>query len=113
MAALLAARRQDVRWLITVAANLDVAAWTRHHQVSPLPHSKNPADFADSLAHIPQFHFVGAADSRVPEAVVQSYAKHFPSSNTVTVQSVPHMDHGCCWTQQWPTLLTQVPFRRP
>ncbi|MBF0161071.1 MAG: alpha/beta hydrolase [Magnetococcales bacterium] len=112
VAALLAAERRDVRWLITIAANLDVAAWTRHHQVSPMPHSANPVDVADRLGPIPQWHFVGAEDERVPEVVLQSYLSHLPSPNAATLQRVSRMDHECCWEKAWPALLAQVPFRR-
>ncbi|MBF0401383.1 MAG: alpha/beta hydrolase [Magnetococcales bacterium] len=110
--ALLAARRQDVTWLVTVAANLDVAAWTAHHQVSPMPQSLNPVDFAAALAAVPQMHFVGEADRLVPESILHSYGHHLPAPHSFTVQKVPQADHVCCWVADWPALLTQIPFRQ-
>lgn len=110
IAALLAAKRQDVTGLITVAANLDVAAWTAHHQVSPMPHSWNPVDFAEGLAKIPQFHLVGEQDQQVPAAIVQTYVRHLPDPVAVMVQRVPDFDHDCCWVAAWPTWLAKVPF---
>ncbi|MEO5350907.1 MAG: hypothetical protein H7836_14880 [Magnetococcus sp. YQC-3] len=107
--ALLAAQRSDVAWLVTVAANLDLAAWTSHHQVSPLPHSGNPADFADRLSVVPQFHFVGELDKQVPPAIVRAYAERLPAS-TVTVRQIPGFDHVCCWVDKWPELRKMVPF---
>ncbi|MEO5339825.1 MAG: hypothetical protein H7837_04810 [Magnetococcus sp. MYC-9] len=111
LAALLAAERRDVAWLITVAANLDLTAWLRHHQLSPMPASRNPADFAERLARLPQYHFVGEEDERVPAGVVRAYADRLLAPTALTVRAVPRADHACCWAAQWPALLAQVPFR--
>lgn len=108
--ALLAAQRADVRGLITVAANLDVAAWTAHHQVSPMPHSWNPVDFAQGLANVPQFHWAGKQDQQVPPAILHAYLRHLHNPVAVTVQEVPDFDHACCWVSSWPTWLAKVPF---
>ncbi|UTW10213.1 hypothetical protein [Marinobacterium rhizophilum] len=50
IATLLTAQRQDVDLLITVAGNLDPVYWTRHHQITPLRGSLNPADEIDRLS---------------------------------------------------------------
>ena len=62
VAAILAAQRDDVIDLRTVAGNLDIAMFARHHEVTPLSGSLNPADFARALIHVPQVHFVGDED---------------------------------------------------
>lgn len=110
IAALLAAKRTDVLWLITVAANLNISAWTNHHQVTPMPNSLNPINFAKPLAKIPQFHFVGAEDIQVPASVVYAYTKHLHSPINLTVRVLPNFDHACCWEKQWSKLLTSIPF---
>lgn len=110
IAALLAAKRADVLWLITVAANLDVTAWTRHHRVTPMPKALNPVHFAQQLAKIPQFHFVGAKDKQVPLAVTHAYTKQLPFPKELTVRVLPTFDHSCCWEKQWPKLLASIPF---
>src|SRR5690606_20500543 len=53
MAALIAARRNDVGALLTVASPLDHAAWTRLHGVSPLSASLNPVSVKEKLFRLP------------------------------------------------------------
>ena len=50
LACLLAARRNDVAGLVTVAGLLDHVWWTSANHYPPLSTSLNPADFADNLA---------------------------------------------------------------
>lgn len=104
IAALLAARRQDVQWLMTVAANLDIDAWTSLHQVTPLDGSLNPVDFASPLARLPQLHWTGARDHIVPEAVVRSYLQALGPNHMQQLHSVPDYTHDCCWVEDWPDL---------
>ena len=105
VAALLAARRDDVAQLTTIAANLDHAAWTEHHEVSPLTGSLNPADFAERLEQIPQRHFVGAADDVVPPIIVESYLARMTDRSKTEIIVIPGFDHDCCWIDAWPGLL--------
>jgi pimeloyl-ACP methyl ester carboxylesterase len=104
LAALIAARLEGVEWLVTVAGNLDTAAWTRHHAVSPLLGSLNPAEDAARLRGLPQQHLVGGRDAIVPEAVVRAFVERGrldPSSVAV----IDEADHHCCWPERWPGLL--------
>lgn len=104
IAALLAARRGDVVRLITVAGNLDHAAWTRLHRISPLSASLNAADAAPALAHMRQVHFVGAKDREVPPELAQSWIQRLHPNTSATLRVVPGFDHSCCWAEAWPTL---------
>ena len=108
VAALIAARRDDVARLVTVAATLDYPTWTAHHGVSPMPHSLNPADAAGTLGRIPQTHFVGADDDIVPEKVVRAYLARLPDRAKARLVTVPGFDHDCCWAEHWPALLRQA-----
>jgi len=106
VAALVAARRTDVTVLRTVAANLDHAAWTRHHGVTPLHASLDAADVAGALAGVPQIHFVGAEDRIVPRAVVESYvARSGSGRRCVIVETVLGARHDEPWPALWPVLL--------
>lgn len=105
VAALVAARRNDVNLLVTVAGNLDPVAWTRALRVSPLRGSLNPADEWRSLAHIPQYHFVGGKDKRVPLVVARAYQSHFPENERPAVRVIDGYTHSCCWDRNWPALL--------
>jgi dienelactone hydrolase len=106
MAALLAARRQDVAGLVTVAGVLDHRAWTSHFGDAPLRYSLNPADSAATLRAIPQRHFVGQRDVTVPPALTQAYARQ-AHLNNAAVTVVPRADHTCCWADLWPDLARQ------
>lgn len=99
MAALVAAGRDDVVGIITIASPMDTSAWVAHHRISPLTGSRNPADIAGAIAHIPQMHFVGQNDKVVPESVVRAYAGRFSPPARVNV--VAGYDHVCCWAQNW------------
>ena len=105
VAVLLAARRNDVVRLVTVAANLDHSVWTEMHGVSPLAGSLNAADVAGSIRHIPQLHFVGADDSIVPVTIAEAYRARASDPAQITIRRVPGFDHHCCWETAWPELL--------
>ncbi|MCX7354583.1 MAG: alpha/beta hydrolase [Alphaproteobacteria bacterium] len=110
IAALIAARRTDVIQLVTVAGNLDHAAWTTIRKVSPLSASLNPADMASTLSRIPQIHFVGKDDSDVPPKVAQSYRSRFSDPARISIIEVPGVDHDCCWVERWSGLLKQYVY---
>lgn len=104
VAVLLAARRHDVTQLITVAGNLDHAAWTGLHHLQPLSGSLNPADFARELSAVPQVHLVGAADRIVGEFVARSFQAAFPADQRPELKIFPNFDHHCCWAVEWPEI---------
>jgi pimeloyl-ACP methyl ester carboxylesterase len=112
LALLVAARRQDVADLITVAAPLDTAAWTRHHGVSPLSDSLDPMAIAQDLAALPQVHFVGGNDEVVPREIVESYRRASGESAAIQIVSIAGYGHGCCWAENWPALVAQARGRR-
>lgn len=101
VAALVAARRDDVALLIAVAANLDIAAWTRIERIQPLRGSLNPADEWARLSSVSQVLLVGERDDVVPLAVARAYVSRFPPAARPQVITVPDFDHACCWSQGW------------
>lgn len=105
VAALLAATRQDVVQLMTIAGNLDHHAWTTYHNISPLTGSLNPADYRDRLQGIPQWHFAGEKDQVVPPQIVQEFVSGLLSEESAQVIIVPGYDHACCWVENWRKLL--------
>ena len=104
LAALLAERRDDVARLVTVAADLDLGAWVRLHDVDPLSGSLDPADEAPRIATLPQVHFVGAADRVVPESIVAGFLARLPPGAPARLVTMPGFDHACCWARAWPEL---------
>lgn len=112
LAALLAERRRDVAALVTVAANLDVAAWIRAHRLTPLSRSIDPATDADRLSRLPQVHFVGAEDRVVGPQIVQGFVARMAPDAPVTIAVIPDQDHGCCWAGRWPRLAARAELAR-
>jgi pimeloyl-ACP methyl ester carboxylesterase len=108
VASLLATRRDDVIRLVTIAGNLDHRAWTTLHRIDPLVTSLNPADRIDTLARIPQLHFVGGRDRIIPPQLVASFVARFPENRRPQVVVEPEFDHHCCWVEAWPRLLRQA-----
>ena len=108
VASLVAAQRQDVDRLITVAGNLDHRTWTLEQRLSPLEGSLNAADFWMQLQAVPQTHFVGGSDSVIGVSVAQAYADRFVPGAPLSIKVMPTFDHHCCWVEQWPTLLESI-----
>jgi pimeloyl-ACP methyl ester carboxylesterase len=112
LAALLAERRRDVAWLVTVAADLDLAEWTRLRKLAPLSGSLDPADDEAAIAGLPQVHFAGGDDDVVPPAVAQSFLRRLRGVGAARLVIVPHFDHGCCWVASWPQLMGELRLPR-
>ncbi|MNR79883.1 Alpha/beta hydrolase family protein [compost metagenome] len=93
MAALLAARRDDVALLVTLASPLDHAAWTTHHKVTPLSASLSVAAVQQKLARLPQLHVVGADDNIVPPFLMQDFLRRYPSDTPAELVTLPGVDH--------------------
>ncbi len=104
VAALVAARRDDVVSLVTIAGNLDHKVWTTLHNVSELTDSLNAADYWQQLSEIKQVHFVGGKDNIMPLEVAQSYQQHFPIEHQPQIKIIESADHLCCWIKLWPNL---------
>ncbi len=102
IAALLAARRHDVVWLVTLSGNLDHHAWSEWHRVTPLAESLNLRQAPGQLAAVPQVHFLAGRDRTVPPEVVEPYLRSLGSNAPMVTEIIPHFDHHCCWERIWP-----------
>ena len=101
MAALVAARRNDVSCLVTVAAPLDTDAWTDALRVSRLAYSRNPVADAGALRNVRQTHFRGGRDKVVPPATTQQFLDKVEGARVIDKEN---FDHQCCWDEQWKEL---------
>ena len=108
IAALIAARHQNIKTLITVAANLDHKTWTDIHQVSPLESSLNAKDNALLLKNTKQWHFAGGKDEIVPVPVINSYMQSTGNYSNARMIVIPEFDHQCCWVENWKELLCEL-----
>lgn len=109
LAMLLAERLQNISGVVTLAGNLDTAAWTKLHGYSPLTGSENPARHPPLPANIFQLHVAGAEDDNVPPDLIRAAVKQQPSAQVLVL---PRADHNCCWEQHWPALLEQINTRQ-
>jgi pimeloyl-ACP methyl ester carboxylesterase len=104
LAVLIAERLDNVAAVITVGANLDTDAWTRHHDYLPLSGSLNPAH-SRAEHRWPETHLYGARDQTVPPATAQAYFERHPGAQRRIVDT---NDHVCCWVEQWPQLWREI-----
>jgi pimeloyl-ACP methyl ester carboxylesterase len=104
LAVLIAERLDNVSAVITVGANLDIDAWTKHHDYLPLAGSLNPAS-SRAEHRWPETHLYGARDKTVPPATAAAYFKRYPTARRRIVEA---NDHVCCWVEQWPQLWRQI-----
>lgn len=105
LAMLLAERQPRVVALVTVAANLDTAAWTQLHGQQPLDGSLNPALRPPLRADIRQLHYTGAEDDNVPPQLVRAAISQQAGA---IFREYPKQDHSCCWSKVWPQVLAEL-----
>lgn len=100
VALLLAAQRDDVVSVQTLAGNIAVTAWTQLQGLTQLSGSLDPVNYADKLKTIPQRHLVGDLDSVVPRAVSSAYLSSLGSTQCVEIATV-HANHQDGWSAAW------------
>ena len=116
LAILLAARRDDVKTLVTFAPNVDHERWTQHFAYLPLSDSLNPVDVLPEISQLEQWHFIGGQDHILPAEILRSsfgyknlsdvgkfdipHVERHAEKNT-TLVIYPKFDHHCCWLEAW------------
>ncbi len=108
LAVLIAARRDDVASLRTVAGNLDHAEVNHLHRVSAMPESLNAIDVASQVATIAQIHFSGDDDSVVPPVIAKRFVIA-AGGHCAQTHIVRGMSHDSDWAGRWPELLRILP----
>ena len=110
LAMLAAPRLRRIDAVVTIAGNLDTAAWTRYHGYGPLTQSRNPAAEPPLSPAIRQLHLFGADDTNVPVAVARATLERQPPA-ALDVEVVAGYDHRCCWPQIWAAKLAELSRR--
>lgn len=110
IAALLAARRDDVACLVTVAAPLDIVAWAAALGITPLTESLNPLDHARAFAGVAQTHFAAAEDAVVPVHTLTRLLDALPGTRVTVIDA---FDHDCCWVHAWEKLRARTCLAAP
>jgi hypothetical protein len=105
LAVLLAQRVGSVTRVVTLGANLDLAAWCKLHDFSPLIGSLNPVDQPAMRDGVAVLHLVGDRDTNTPPSLVASAAL---ARGGEPVRVIADFDHTCCWASMWRSILGQA-----
>ncbi len=104
LAVLIAERMKSVVAVVTIAANLDIDAWTKHHQYLPLSGSLNPARSDREHPWI-EVHLAGRKDVVVPSDTTNAYFERYPGAHRWTFEE---HGHKCCWVEEWEQLRDKI-----
>lgn len=108
LAMLLAERLPEAEAVVTVAGNLDVAAWARRHGHRGFGSSLDPAARPPLPPRVRQLHLAGGRDEQIPPELVRPAVARQPGA---TVRVMPGFDHRCCWAEIWPAPLRELGLR--
>lgn len=101
LALLLAAQRNDIRLVQTIAGNLSPALWAQMLGLTPLRGSLDPLHYRDKLASLPQRHLVGNRDRIVPVRLAELYLQALINPTCIQLHRVPDTSHDKGWETAW------------
>lgn len=104
VAILVAARNKHIKDIITIAGNLDIENFSKHHGIYALKESLNPIDYAIKINNIPQLHISGSKDKIVPSKIMHGYVKA-SSSDCIQQKIFPNITHTKGWDKVWQDVL--------
>lgn len=104
LAVLLASRLPQTESVVSIAANLDLAAWATYNGNDDLSGSLNPSALPPLPSSVRQRHFAGSNDQIVPPKLMAKTAEHLGAQLIV----VEGYDHVCCWEQKWAEILNDL-----
>lgn len=102
---LLAPRLPAVVAVVTLAANLDIDAWSDHHGYRRLTGSLNPVDQPPLSPSVVQLHYVGSRDRRAPAALASRVASRNGEPEPIVLKGP---DHASGWHRHWPAILRKL-----
>lgn len=95
----------NISGVVTLAGNLDVAAWAALHAYTPLEGSLDPARFAPLPNTIFQIHIAGEKDDNIPPALIRKQASRQPNARFFLL---PKQSHTCPGKALWPGILAAI-----
>ena len=113
IAVLIAARRDDVKSLRTIAGNLNPPELNRYHGVSQSGFSLNPFGSAKKIKNIPQRHFVGSKDKIVPLSIIEYFVTEEGDKDFERITVVKGAAHKDGWREHWKKLLLMPTIASP
>ena len=105
LAMLLAQRLTKTSTIVTLAGNLDIEAWTKHHGYTSLLGSLNPATQPPLSKTIRQYHYLGTEDANIHAVWIKPVIDR---QTNATLHMIDNADHNCCWGKLWPEILKQL-----
>jgi hypothetical protein len=111
VAAIAAAFRKDVVSLRTVAGYMDHVTLNREVGVSTLTGSFDPMLYAPRIKSIPQIHYTGRQDTRIPGWVAQNFQKAVGNKRCSSVRKV-NATHEKGWEELWKRAWSKIPACR-
>ena len=99
VALLIAARRNDINYIRTVAGDVNHEMMTAYHHTTPLPESLNPIHYVDKLKNIPQTHYIGTQDKIVPNYITQNFVQLSQNDKSKIVSCKATHQKG--WEEVW------------
>ncbi len=109
LAVLLAERLDNATAVVTIAANLDLDAWSERHNYSPLTGSLDPMSRPPLRTGVAQWHLAGGRDANVPPTIIERFADRQQEAEVVVYTE---LDHSCCWTEVWSDFLRRFSTER-
>ncbi|HBO2940831.1 TPA: alpha/beta hydrolase [Pseudomonas aeruginosa] len=101
LALLLAAQRDDVAQVQTLAGNLSPRLWAEMKGLSPLSGSLDPLDYRHQLVSLPQRHLVGQRDTVISSRLLDLYQRALGSPSHIECIHIPGASHDAGWEAAW------------
>ncbi len=98
VAKLLEKHLDGLECIVTLAAPLDLGAWTSRLRISPLQITKSQASTQKSTPEVISSHYIGDHDKLVRLSDLGGYAVPSPHNSVI---SLPGVSHNQGWLQHW------------
>ncbi len=99
LAVLVAAKREDVVFLGSVAGLLDHKKWTQLHKITALKGSLNPLDSVDLVKNIKQRHLTSEDDNIVSALSQEDFCRKLKQRDACI--EIDGLEHNADWHNYW------------
>lgn len=90
----------QVRAIITLAANIDTDSWATFHGYTPLADSLNPANLPALPQSVYQAHFIAKEDRSVPPHITRDGLRSQTHARIIALDNMNHAN----WERVWPQI---------
>lgn len=101
----LALKRHDVTSLRTVAGPLHLKKITDYNHSDAFSTQDDPINYTNRMKYLPQLHFAGGNDQKVPSFTIKSYVNTQGKQSCAEYKVIENASHFKGWVQVWPDLL--------